>query len=98
AVLEPFLVVLLYFLGTVLFVKTMIRERGDRSYLRGSIGFHAAAIIPAGLISWPLAILFGWFAVRAAWLPRYAMTPKTVGLVEIGNCVALVGAIALLAI
>ncbi|WP_448060576.1 YwiC-like family protein [Cellulomonas hominis] len=98
AVLEPFLLVLLYFLGTVLFVKTMIRERGDRSYLRGSIGFHAAAVIPAGLISWPLAILFGWFAVRAAWLPRYAMTPKRVGLVEIGNCVALVGAIALLAI
>jgi len=97
AVLEPFVVVLLYFIGTVLFVKTMIRERGDERFLRGSIGFHAAAAVLAGIIFWPLAILFAWFGVRAAWLPHYAMTPKNVGLVEIGNCVALLGAIALLA-
>ncbi|RYV53004.1 YwiC-like family protein [Pengzhenrongella frigida] len=97
AVLEPFVVVLLYFLGTVLFVKTMIRERGDESFLRGSIAFHVVAAVLAGLLAWPLAILFVWFAVRAAWLPRYAMTPKSVGFVEIGNCVALLGAIALLA-
>jgi hypothetical protein len=32
---------------------------------------------------------------RASWLPRYAMTPKQVGFVEIGSCVALLGAIAL---
>ncbi|MGV8967821.1 MAG: YwiC-like family protein [Cellulomonas sp.] len=97
AVLEPFVIVLLYFVGTVLFVKTMIRERGDASFLRISIGFHAAATVLAGLIAWPWAILFAWFGVRAAWLPRYAMTPKSVGFVEIGNCVALLGAIALLA-
>lgn len=96
-VLEPFVLVLLYFIGTVLFVKTMIRERGDASYLRRSIGFHAAAAVLAGLIFWPWAILFAWFGVRAAWLPRYAMTPNNVGLVEIGNCVALLGAVAVLA-
>ncbi|WP_407343972.1 YwiC-like family protein [Pengzhenrongella phosphoraccumulans] len=88
-VVEPFAIVLLYFIGTVVFVKTMIRERGDASYLRASIGFHVAATVLAGLIVWPWAILFAWFALRAAWLPRYAMTPKDVGLVEIGNCVAL---------
>jgi len=95
-VLAPFVIVLLYFIGTVLFVKTMIRERGDEAFLRASIAFHAVAAVVAGLILWPLAILFAWFGVRAAWLPRYSMTPKTVGLVEIGNCVALLAAIALL--
>ena len=95
-VLEPFLVVLLYVVGTVLFVKTMIRERGDENFLRASIGFHAAATALAGLVSWPWVILFAWFGVRAAWLPHHAMTPKNVGLVEIGSCVALLGAIALL--
>ena len=97
SVLEPFVVVLLYFTGTVLFVKTMIRERGDDSFLRGSIGFHVVAAVGAGLLAWPWAILFGWFGVRAAWLPRYAMTPKRVGFVEIGNSVALLAVIALIA-
>lgn len=96
AVLEPFLVLLLYLVGTVLFVKTMIRERGDARFLRASIGFHALATVLTGLLSWPWSILFAWFAVRAAWLPRRAMTPKGVGLVEIGSCVALLGAVLLL--
>lgn len=96
-VLEPFGVVLLYFVGTVLFVKTMIRERGDNRFLRGSIGYHAAAVVAAGLLAWPWAILFGWFLVRAAWLPRFSMTPKQVGFVEIGNCVALLALVAVVA-
>lgn len=95
-VLEPFLVVLLYLVGTVLFVKTMIRERGDKTFLRASIGYHAGSTVVAGLVSWPWAILFAWFGVRAAWLPHRAMTPKSVGLVEIGSCVALLGTIAVL--
>jgi hypothetical protein len=89
AVLEPFVLVLLYFAGTVLFVKTMIRERGDPRYLKGSIAFHAAAAVAAGVIAWPLALPFGWFLVRAAWLPHRSLTPKQVGFVEIANCVVL---------
>ncbi|MHB1287754.1 YwiC-like family protein [Georgenia sp.] len=36
-----------YFLGTVLYVKTNIRERGRRAYLVGSVGYHVgvAAVV-----------------------------------------------------
>ena len=88
-VLAPFVVVLLYFAGTVLYVKTMIRERGDPRYLRGSIAYHATAAVVAGLIAWPLVVPFGWFLVRAAWLPHRSLTPKRVGMIEIANCVVL---------
>lgn len=89
AVLAPFVVVLLYFAGTVLYVKTMIRGRGDPRYLRGSIAYHAAAGVAAGVIAWPLAAPFGWFLVRAVWLPRRNLTPKRVGMIEIANCAVL---------
>lgn len=38
------ILVLAYFLGTVLYVKTVIRERGSRRYLVGSIAYHAALV------------------------------------------------------
>lgn len=95
AVLAPFVVVLLYFAGTVLYVKTMIRERGDPRYLRGSIAYHLAAGVVVGVIAWPLAVPFGWFLMRAAWLPHRSLTPKRIGMIEIANCVALVVAIPL---
>ena len=96
AVLGPFLVALLYFTGTVLYVKTMIRERGERRYLVASIGYHAAAVVPAALLAWPLAVPFGWLLARAAWLPRRQLTPKQVGLVELANCVVLLVMVPLL--
>jgi hypothetical protein len=89
AVLGPFLVALLYFVGTVLYVKTMIRERGERGYLVASVGYHAVAVLPATVLAWPLAVPFGWFLTRAAWFPRRQLTPKQVGFVEIANCVVL---------
>lgn len=95
AVLAPFMVVLLYFAGTVLYVKTMIRERGDPRYLRGSITYHAAAAVVAGILAWPLAVPFGWFLMRAAWLPHRSPTPKRIGMIEIANCVVLLVAIPL---
>jgi hypothetical protein len=84
-----FLTVLLYFAGTVLYVKTMIRERGRASYLRASIGYHAAAVVAATALAVPLVVPFAWFLVRAAVLPRRALSPKQVGIVEILNSVAL---------
>lgn len=95
AVLAPFVVVLLYFAGTVLFVKSTIRGRGDPRYLGGSIAYHGAAVVAAGVIAWPLAVPFGWFLVRAAWLPHRRLTPKQIGMIEIANCVVLVVAIPL---
>lgn len=84
-----------YFAGTAFYVKTMIRERGSLAYRRWSVVYHAAAL---GLAMWlgpAPAVLFAWLLVRAAVLPRRGLTPKQVGLIEIGNTVLLLVAIGL---
>ncbi len=89
AVLGVFVLCLAYFLGTVFYVKTMIRERHNPTYRRWSISYHLFAVAIAGWLSpWAVA-LFAWLLVRAALLPRRGLTPKRVGLVEIANCVLL---------
>jgi hypothetical protein len=92
---QPFAVVLLYFTGTVLFVKTMIRERGSVAYRRASIGYHLAALAAATLIGAFAAVVSGALLARAWLLPGRPMTPKQVGLVEIGASVLVLAAAAL---
>ena len=79
----PFLIVLLYFTGTVLYVKTMIRERDSRAYRRASVGFHAAALVAGIFLNWFAVVVFALLLARAALLPRHRLTPKQVGIVEI---------------
>jgi hypothetical protein len=93
---RPTLVLLAYFVGTLLYVKTMIRNRGETGYLRTSIGFHALAAAGAGLLAWPLALPFGWLLVRAAWLPHRSLTPKQVGMIEVPPMLALLVLVPLL--
>lgn len=95
-VVRPALVLLAYFTGTLLYVKTMIRNRGESRYLRASIGFHAVATVGTGLLTWPLVLPFGWLFVRAAWLPRRCLTPKQVGLIEVPPLLVLLVAVPLL--
>ncbi|GAB2676929.1 YwiC-like family protein [Thalassiella azotivora] len=76
-------VLLLYFAGTVPYVKTMIRERGSRSWLLGSVGYHGVATCLAGAVAVPFAAPFAWLMVRAAVLPGRGWTPKRVGVLEI---------------
>jgi hypothetical protein len=81
----------LYLVGTVLFVKTMIRESGSTSYLRWSVGFHVAALaVVARLEPW-LLVPFAWYFARSLLLPRTGLRPAQVGAVEIVNMVLLVG-------
>lgn len=93
--------VVLYFFGTVLYVKTVIRERGSRAYLVGSIGFHwglvatgplLALVVPA-TVTWGDAVLLSAFfailAVRSQVVPRTRATPKQLGIGEIFASVAL---------
>jgi YwiC-like protein len=82
---------LAYFLGTVLYVKAMIRERGNPAYRRWSIGYHAAVFPVAALAGPWSAVLFGWLLVRAVVLPQRGLRPVQVGLVEIGSSLALIG-------
>ncbi|APT85356.1 YwiC-like family protein [Corynebacterium aquilae] len=88
------LVIALYQCGTIFFVKTMIRHRGQESWLTASVVYHllAAAVVAwlwqAGLCTvWPFVVMVA-VAVRAWAMPfisarmQRPMTPKLVGMIE----------------
>jgi len=89
-----------YLFGTVLYVKTMIRERGSRRWWAASLAWHglatavAAAAAVAGLLPWPWTALFAATVVRAWLVPvlaaRRPVRPLAVGLVEIAFTAAFV--------
>ena len=96
--LDPVLVsggLFAYFFGTVLYVKTNIRERGSRGFLAASIGWHAAATLLAallasgGVLPWWWTAFFAATTLRAAWVPRLGWTAKRLGLVEVAFTAAL---------
>jgi hypothetical protein len=90
-----FVAVLLYFTGTVLYVKTMIRERGSTSYYRASVAYHVVALGVAAVLTVPIAAVFGLLLARAAVLPRFRLAPKHVGIAEIvASTLVLVTAVA----
>lgn len=91
---RAFWVCLLYFGGTVPYVKTMIRERGDRGYRLASAGYHGAAVVLATVVSGWLAAPFAWFLVRAVVLPRRQLPIMTVGLIEVANSLLVLGFLA----
>ncbi|MDO5627424.1 MAG: YwiC-like family protein [Mobilicoccus sp.] len=84
-----------YFVGTSLYVKTLIRERTSRAYKWASIGYHALATLLWALVPVLLpgvvpgaahALLTGFFVVttvRAAVLAGHRVRPMHVGLGEI---------------
>lgn len=77
-------IVSLYFVGTVFYVKTMIRERGVALWLRLSIGFHVALVLLLAVMQWWLLTGVAIAAlVRAALVPRRSWTPKQVGMFEL---------------
>ncbi|MCV2395356.1 YwiC-like family protein [Actinotalea sp. M2MS4P-6] len=97
-------VLALYFLGTVAYVKSMIRERGNRAVLAASVLWHAAAVGvvpvvlgavgPGRLDPWltaPLMVLFAALAARAWLVPmrRPGAAPMAIGLGEIAASVVL---------
>ena len=47
-----------YFAGTVLYVKSMIRDRGDRGRYTLSVAYHVAACVPAAMAGPWLGALF----------------------------------------
>ena len=84
-----------YFLGTVPYVKTMIRERGRVGYVRGSVGYHLAGTLGAALVasagwqSWWLVVVWLALTARAAAGPaanrrrERPLPPVAVGVGEI---------------
>lgn len=82
-------VLMLFFTGSLLYVKTMIRERGDGGYLQTSIAFHLIALGITVAMSVALLIPFGWFLARAVVLPRRQISVAQVGLLELGGSLLL---------
>lgn len=83
AVAGVFAVVAAYFVGTVFYVKTMIRERDNVTYRWASVGYHVVAL---GLMTWlnvALAPVFAAMLLRAWALPGRGLTPARVGVIEI---------------
>jgi len=84
-------VLLTYFAGTVLYVKTMIRERGNRRMWWASVVYHAAVVVPTAWVDPALGALFVVLATRAALVPRRwpTLSPRAVGVGELVASVAL---------
>lgn len=79
--------------GSVLFVKTMIRERGSAKYLAASWVWHAAAVAIASAVHMPmLTVLSALLLIRAVVMPLLAkhrtIRPLHTGLVEFASSIA----------
>jgi uncharacterized membrane protein len=82
---ELFLISLLYFCGTVFYVKTMIREKNNPAYYLGSVGYHVVLLAAASFFRLPLLIILSAVLLaRAAGLPKSGITIKQSGMLEIG--------------
>lgn len=84
-----FVLSLLYFTGTIFYVKTIIRERHNPRYFAMSVAYHAILPVAAGAAyrSWTLALLFAVLLVRAVMVPRAGWKPKAAGMLEMALAV-----------
>lgn len=100
AVERATLLAAIYLAGTVLVVRSVIRERGNGGFAALSVGYHLGAVVVAALLlPWAYVAYVAALAVRAASLPvlqrRWAgsgrpLRPIQVGVVEIVASAALV--------
>ena len=77
-----------YFAGTVLYVKTLIRERGSQTYYWLSVGMHALATLALIPLAPALTPVFAALTARAAIVPAFPVTPKQAGIGEIFSTIA----------
>ncbi len=78
-----------YLVGTVLVVRSVIRQRGNRGFIVLSVGFHAAlTVLAVVVLPWPYALAFAALAGRAVALPlverRRAGTARPLRPVQVG--------------
>lgn len=72
-----------YFVGTVLYVKTIIRERDSEPHYWLSVGFHSLATLALIPVAPALTLVFAVLTCRAAIVPAFRVTPKQAGLGEV---------------
>ncbi|MFG1779906.1 YwiC-like family protein [Micromonospora sp. NPDC049051] len=89
-------VVLGYLVGSVLHVKTMIRERDNVRYRWVSWAYHVVAAVAALLwASVPVAVVFALLLARALLLAGRRVAPVRVGLVETACALLVLAAVTL---
>ncbi|WP_333871287.1 YwiC-like family protein [Desulforamulus putei] len=76
-----------FFMGSVFFVKSMIRERTNPHFRRLSWGYHGAVVFFTFIItgSWMLTLAYLPSLVRAIYCTGREMTPLQIGKLEIAN-------------
>ncbi len=89
AVVRATLVAAGYLAGTVLVVRSVIRERGNRGFVALSVGFHAAFLALAAVaLPWPYAAFAAGLLARAIVLPlverRRAGSPRPLRPIQVG--------------
>lgn len=84
-----FLLLGLYFVGTAVYVKTVIREKKNPRYYQASIAYHMLLIPFAAWLSLTLALPFAALLLRAIFLPKMGLKIKQTGIAEIGFAVLL---------
>lgn len=82
-----FLISFLYFVGTTLYVKTMIREKKNVKYKYLSFSYHIIGLILAFFIHPLIGIAFIPSLVRAIAFYGKQMKPIKIGIAEIANAV-----------
>ncbi len=92
---DAFAVCLLYFTGSLLFVRTMFRARDDARLRLVSLLFHLAALAVAGVLSIGYSVVFAAALARAALLSGRQLKPGRVGVVELGMSAAVLASLAL---
>lgn len=83
------IVALLFFAGSVLHVKSLIRGAADRRWHWASVAFHVIATLIVATISWWLVVPFVAALARTV-VMRPGLTPKQIGLTETAVTVLLV--------
>ncbi len=72
---------LLFFVGSVLHVKSLIRGARDARWHWASVAFHVVALVLATAMTWWLAAPFLVALARTVAMPK-GLTPKQIGLTE----------------
>lgn len=71
-----------YLTGSIVHVKSLIRQRADPRWRAGNVAYHLFALIGMTLISWWLVVPFGAALIRSVAL-RPGVRPAVIGAIEI---------------
>lgn len=85
---------LLFFIGSVLHVKSLIRGARDARWHWASVAFHVLALVAASALTWWLTAPFAVALARTVAMPK-GLTPKQIGLTEAAVTVLLVACAAI---